>query len=111
MTETDVDILQKQDGATLAKWWCLLNSWKWPAELPDAEPAHRKTPADRRGRIMSYIDAKIGHKACMREWNRETMNDQEFEDFWNRGTDPAAAQRYADYSKRRIEQMKGAVQA
>ena len=87
-TANDVDILNSQDIKTLASWWSQLNRWGWPEELPNKEPAEYK-PGGRRSRIMAYISSKIGHKECLRDWNKESMNDEEYESWWeNRNNQP-----------------------
>lgn len=75
ITEADIAALQSQSDATLAEWWCELNHWRWPAGLSNPEPQTSCT--NRRSDIMSWIHNKIGHRACLREWNKE-MDDLTF---------------------------------
>jgi len=69
-------IIQLADREVLPSWWCTLNSFEWPAELVQLkdklEPIH----------IMGLISTKIGLKACLREWNTGSMNDDQFEEWW-----------------------------
>lgn len=85
----DLLLLNGNDDATLAKWWCQLNSWEWPDQIPDPEPEEKERP-NRRGTIMDEICARIGIKACLREWNRERMSEEEFEEFWKTKRVPAS---------------------
>ena len=77
-------VLSHQDNRTLAQWWCTLNSWSWPDELECPEVTEFMQDG-RRSRIMRWIEAAIGIKECLREWNRGSMDDEVFKDFW-RGT-------------------------
>jgi len=76
-----MELLQQTDHATLARWWCVLNGWGWPKELPGREspdvPGH-----PRRNEIMREIAGIIGMKECLREWNKDTMTPERFEDWW-----------------------------
>lgn len=96
MTPQDEAILAQQDQKTLAEWWCILNSWEWPDELPDPEDdRHNYTIGNRRSQLTGWIITNIGLRACLRHHNHK-MNDEEFEDFW-RGTyerDEAARARH-----------------
>jgi hypothetical protein len=82
-------IIAIQPRETLARWWCLLNSWGWPKELP------QWGNSDVRSQLMRYMEQRVSPKECSRYWNRD-MTPEEFEDFWN-GThegDLAANERY-----------------
>lgn len=83
LSTEDVAILAQQDMWILARWWCLLNSWKWPKELPNEEP-RTYVPGGRRGQLMAWIHEAVGHRNISRVWNQD-MTDEEFNDFW-RGT-------------------------
>jgi hypothetical protein len=81
MKEEDVILLEQQDNGTLAKWWCELNKWNWPEQIPDKEdPEDRKN--NRRLEIMDWIKSRIGLKECLREWNRETLHGRYFDEWW-----------------------------
>ena len=81
MTKEDEAVLIQQDSLTLAEWHCQLNQWKWPHELPNPEePTY--IPDGRRIQIMDWINRIIGMKLCVRVWNKDSMNDEQFEDFW-----------------------------
>jgi hypothetical protein len=86
MTPADETILAQQDLATLARWYCELNSWEWPEGLPDPEPAEF-APGGRRGTIMDWIFEAIGHRAISHHWNvirsgMFQMTEDEFNNFW-----------------------------
>lgn len=73
----DLDaILAQASDMQLAKWWCMLNSKEAVPELPGADPWP----------TMTKIMDRIGFKACLREWNRDNMDDEQFETFWRRRT-------------------------
>lgn len=73
----DIKILESQDNNTLAKWWCELNRWNWPDEIPDPQRKFGLRDKDRRSELMSWISNKIGIRAALREWNHD-MTDDEF---------------------------------
>lgn len=103
MLETDVALLKKQETDILAKWWCQLNLWEWPIDLPNPE-SREYTFGGRRDQIMDWIQRTIGLKACLGEWNRD-MTDEEFEDFWrghHEGDEEAKARYRARLRQRRI---------
>lgn len=83
LTEQDAAAISVQTDATLAEWWCMLNRWKWPADLPDEEVPERRATGTRRWAIMCFIEDRIGERAIFREWNRY-RTDEEFEEFWAR---------------------------
>lgn len=68
--------------------WCVLNRQEWHPSLKDKPSNYdtmtRQALHDFRWGIMQEILRVVGLKACLREWNRETMTDDEFEDFWKR---------------------------
>lgn len=82
LTLDDVVILQKQDKLTLARWWTVLNRHEWPTCPLEYEPPYRDFPS-RRSAIMGWIMTKIGMKECLREWNRERMDRETFEAWWD----------------------------
>lgn len=51
ITEADKRILISQDDWTLAEWYCTLNGWSWPAQLPNPDPPKYRE-GSRRGNIM-----------------------------------------------------------
>lgn len=56
--------------AYLAKAWCDLNRTRY---------------ADVSVRVrMAEIEAQIGRRECLREWNRGMMTNEEFEAWWHR---------------------------
>lgn len=107
LSAEDITLLEQQTPETLARWACQLNSWEWPAEIPNPEAEKDWAPGSRRSKLGDWIHKRIGYKAFLREWNRTQMNDEEFEDFW-RGTfegDQAAKERYYAYVRRFTEEM------
>lgn len=83
MKEEDVILLEQQDNRRLAKWWCELNRWNWPEQIPDEEgPKDHKD--DRRSAIMGWIKDRIGLKECLREWNREYLLGKYFDEWWSK---------------------------
>ena len=79
--EQTKSILTATGDVALAKWWYLLNSWEWPAELPDPELQRPPVP-NRRSAIMRVIEQRIGFKECLREWNRERMPGALFDEWF-----------------------------
>jgi len=69
--------------------WCDMNSWRWPAMLEPYKPAQWDSIADDDDK-MNLPEAKalwdklseVPLKVRLREWNRETMSDSEFESWW-----------------------------
>lgn len=88
MTDDDRKAIAEASPETLAQWWRLLNGWEWPQHgLGEADPVPTEAGAlrfhrTRRGEIMSAIVERIGVGACLREWNRETMSDEQFNAWW-----------------------------
>jgi hypothetical protein len=80
VTELDIEIMERQGMGTLAEWYCMLNRWQWPDELPnEEEPEDRRE--GRRTALMKWIKNRVGQRVCSRVWNKD-MGDEEFEDFW-----------------------------
>ena len=77
MITKQLEILQIQDNETLGIWWCQLNMFQWPNELPDPEPPSQWRKGIR-GEIMDWIVNKITHKECLRIWNAKHMSREEF---------------------------------
>ena len=83
--------LDKIPVEELAKLWCDFNKWKFPKIIEHVKPESwdswvGRDREEKRGAVcfpvMAYIRDKIGFKACIREWNREMMTDEEFEEFY-----------------------------
>jgi hypothetical protein len=66
---------------TDAEKWCALNRGEWLPELGPEPDNH-----DERHRViwpsMCEIRARIGTKECLREWNRDELSGQAFEEWW-----------------------------
>lgn len=87
MTDQDRASIETAPTLMLAEWWCTLNKWGWPKEgLGEEDPPtkHPFNPNSRRASIMQAIVHRIGHKECLREWNKDTMSPKEFEEWYNR---------------------------
>ena len=69
-------VVSLADNEKLASWWCAINIFEWPEEL--AQFKDKVEPIE----IMSFISLTVGYKACLREWNKERMNDEKFEQWW-----------------------------
>ena len=111
ITDRDKEICLAQSNSTLCRWWCLLNSWEWPAELPDPEP-REYVLGGRRGQIMSFIWGIVGDFAVSQEWNcryltQHRMTAREHHDFWFacHEDDPGAKVRYEESQARRLKEM------
>lgn len=90
--------MKGQNKVTLAEWWCQLNSFEWPKELP--EQYRKKSNME----FMMLIHHHVGHRLCSRVWNKG-MTYKEHEDFFN-GTfcgDIEANKRYENYSKEKLK--------
>jgi hypothetical protein len=106
--DTTLAILQSHTPDTLASWYCTLNANDWPEGLPDPEDARlalspTRLYTSRRWAIMQWIEAAVGEKIVSRCWNRETMTDAEFEDFWqgcHEGNDAAKERYFAGLQQR-----------
>ena len=88
ITQADIDILNKQDDDTLAKWNCLMNSWKWPEDLADEPDDENQPKSDwgkpsRRSEMMQFIEKRVGGRAISWAWNKERMTIEEFKDFYD----------------------------
>ena len=77
LDSTVVEALEQADNKTLATWWCVLNRHQWPDALPKND--------ERRWDIMSWIMQHIGIKECLREWNKDDLPGEHFDNWYNRG--------------------------
>ena len=97
-------VLAQQDMATLAVWWCQLNRFESPAELA-FENADPQDDGGERWTVMSWIGEAVGYRELLREWNRDRMNDEEFNDFWRAGEGhKPSKERYERLLKEQVEQ-------
>lgn len=81
ISDADKAILDEADTETLANWWCMLNRYEWPEELPNPEKAEY-IPGGRRGRLMDHIQGRIGIKECLRSWNKDSKPGVVFDKWW-----------------------------
>lgn len=88
-----IDELHKIPVENWARMWCDMNSWNIPIELNHIKPYYWEDEGSQEktdkmihflSPIMNEIYRKIGHKACLRQWNKDRMTDEEFEVFWYR---------------------------
>ena len=83
---SDFECIEDLPKKELAVIWCELNRWNWPDQIPDeeaiAEDSFSKNP--RRSKIMRDIEEAVGHKICNREWNINSMSDEEHEEFYGK---------------------------
>lgn len=98
LTQDDLLALASQKFEDWAVAWDKLNSWEWPAWLPDPEPPEAFTGTQsRRSDAMSWIMNRVGMRACIRHSaNWLGKPEEEFNDFW-RGYyehDPDSKSRY-----------------
>lgn len=84
LSNQDIRLLNTQSSKTLASWWCDLNRWGWPKELPNPEEPLYNFDS-RRHLFICWIMEKITLKECLRYWNLDLMDNREFECWWNRG--------------------------
>lgn len=82
ITDDDRKAIAAASDQTLAVWWCTLNRWEWPSNGLGEPESPKYQRRSRRGYIMDAIQARIGARACLREWNRKRMTDQEFDEWW-----------------------------
>lgn len=83
--ENVLRILENQNVETLAKWWCELNRWEWPPELPDPEEPVRGPgwiANSRRDSIMCFIADRVGNYLISKEWNKDHLTQTKFEDWY-----------------------------
>lgn len=76
-----------------AKAWCALNQGDWYEGLPKPSNLAEMNDQERHEvvwPIMSEIMSAIGLKECLREWNRERMTPEEFEEFWSSNRVPTS---------------------
>lgn len=81
-------LLEGIPPAQYAAIWCALNKGELPAAVV-VRPANWESMLPMAQHqfawpIMAEIMHAIGLKACLREWNRARMTDQEFEAWWQR---------------------------
>ena len=83
----DVEKIQGRSHEELAEWWCTLNSWEWPDDIPNPESIEgaimeRKTP--RRDALMDKIKEIVPHKLISYAWNKDRMSVKEHDEWFAR---------------------------
>lgn len=77
------DDLKQFTAKQLAEFWCSLNSFEWPPELGDKPAGYGDRDDDKSGiKIMGLIERELGIKECLREWNKDRMDNDQFEAWW-----------------------------
>lgn len=72
VTKDQEQHLQMLTKEQLAEYWCRLNVFDWPPNLPKDYWS-----------VMCWISSRIGIKECLREWNKDNMDNKQFDDFWS----------------------------
>jgi len=76
-----------------AKMWCDFNTWNFPEEIIHVKPIwwldnNDALLLEKKSMFISMpmitIESRVGHKACLRQWNIDRMSDEEFEEFWTK---------------------------
>lgn len=96
ITQAQFDVLEKQNEETLCLWYCMINTWTWPKELPD-DPYPLVHDRDERMRLLAFqprrvtcvildwITGRVGRKAVSRYWNvvfNKHMTEESFQEWW-----------------------------
>ena len=81
MDSNDRKVLATQSDSTLANWWSILNRHEWPDGLPNPETS-KASVQGRRWEIMCLISDRIGLKECLRDWNKERLPGNDFDDWY-----------------------------
>lgn len=79
--------LKQYDNKKLAEFWCYFNVYKYPPELDQFKPINWDLlPIQIKHSInklfIDYITNRVSEKELLREWNKERMNDIEFDIWW-----------------------------
>lgn len=82
-----IDYLKKVDNKTLAQYWCSFNSWEFPVQLKEFQPKGWKSFSmdvmhQYLKPVSKYIRNRVPEKELLREWNKNRMNDKQFEAWW-----------------------------
>ena len=87
---------EKSTQRVFAKWWCQLNTWKWPPDW-GTQPQwvaemlaipYREQSDEHKQKyhlLMDALEAVATRKECLRYWNvclHPRMTEREFEDWW-----------------------------
>ena len=56
------------DETKLASWWCELNGWEWPKNLPGRYSKERMRNSGDGLEVMKAIAAKISRGTCLEAW-------------------------------------------
>jgi len=78
----DLFCLKGRSQEELAEWYCILNRWEWPKEIPDPEPVPKpvmsgETP--RRDALFDAICSIVPHKLRSYTWNKDRMTKEDHE--------------------------------
>lgn len=80
--------IESIDISELPRIYCYLNRWEFPDELIDLKPNNWELyPILNKHEIISdgidYIKNNVNEKELSREWNKDRMTPDEFEEWWN----------------------------
>jgi hypothetical protein len=80
------NIILRQTDQRKAEMACELNRWQWPKELKKFDPGNYPMGRDyKKGiDIIEYIEHVIGHKAFLKEWNKNDMTEEQFESWYRK---------------------------
>lgn len=85
-----LDVVKTLDKKLLPSICCSFNSWEFPShvkEISDLKPLYWKTWTQEEKfhflkPISKYIESVIEPKEISREWNKERMTHNQFEEWW-----------------------------
>jgi hypothetical protein len=86
-----LEVIRTSDNLSKARIWCSLNRSEWPEEFINIErPVFENMASEFKQRfiweLMSEAMDSIGIKECLREWNKETLPGESFDEWYgNRG--------------------------
>lgn len=80
--------VQAADNGAKARIWCAFNRHDWPEELAAFKPADfdEMKPEARHKlawRLMCEASDAIGMRECLREWNRDSMPGEQFDEWYD----------------------------
>jgi hypothetical protein len=107
MNQEQEGVLESQDSATLAEWWCELNRWGWPEDLPGSATEEERKDGDNAGwQVMQWIFNKVGNMVISKAWNKD-MPDDVFEDFYasTYGNDTSCGELYKQWGEEQIKTL------
>ena len=61
-------VRSSNDETKLARWWCELNGWEWPKDLPGRYSEERMRNSGDGLKVMQAIAPKISDGILTKEW-------------------------------------------